>query len=49
VVEPTTKLSDSQKHDYNLVLEGASGAEHTIAVRVTDEYDNQAVAKVVVR
>jgi len=49
VVEPTTKLSDSQEHDYNLVLEGPSGAEHTIAVRVTDEYDNQAVAKAVVR
>jgi len=49
VVEPTTKLSDSQEHDYNLVLEGPTGAEHTIAVRVTDEYDNQGVAKVVVR
>ena len=49
VVEPTTKLSDSQEHDYNLVLERPSGTEQTIAVRVTDEYDNQAVAKVVVR
>jgi sugar lactone lactonase YvrE len=49
VVEPTTKLSDSQEHDYNLALEAPAGAEHTIAVRVSDEYDNQAVAKAVVR
>jgi hypothetical protein len=31
-----------------LVVEPATG-ERTIAVRVTDEYDNQAVAKLVVR
>jgi hypothetical protein len=48
VVEPTTRLSDSREHDYLLVLEQASG-ERTIAVRVTDAADNQAVGKVVIR
>lgn len=49
VVEPTTRISDSREHDYNLALERISQGEHTIAVRVTDEFDNQSVAKVVVR
>jgi hypothetical protein len=47
-VQPTTRLSDSREHDYELLLEAAPG-ERAIAVRVTDEYENQAVAKVVVR
>lgn len=47
VVEPTTRLSDSREHDYLLVLEQVPG-ERTIAVRVTDAADNQAVAKVVI-
>ena len=38
-----------QVADRRVTLRGPSGAEHTIAVRVTDEYDNQAVAKVLVR
>ncbi|MCS6954304.1 MAG: hypothetical protein RMK57_04640 [Bryobacterales bacterium] len=49
VAEPTTKLSDSRRHDYRLLVERASPGEQTVAVRVTDEYDNQAVEKVVVR
>jgi hypothetical protein len=48
VAEPVTKLSDSLELDYILTLPGAPG-EHTIAVRLTDDYDNQAVEKVVVR
>jgi len=32
-----------------MVLGGHPSRQQTIAVRVTDEYDNQAVAKVVVR
>jgi len=48
VVEPTTRLSDSREHDYLLVLEQVSG-ERTIAVRVTDAADNQAVAKIIVQ
>lgn len=48
-VEPTTRLSDSREHDYHLVLDRPTPGELTIAVRVTDEYENQAVAKLVVR
>ncbi len=49
VVEPTTKVSDSSEHEYELSLEGIPAGEHTIAVRVSDDYDNQAVAKAVVK
>jgi hypothetical protein len=49
VAEPTTKLSDSRQHEYRLLVERASPGEQTVAVRVADEYDNQAVEKVVVR
>jgi sugar lactone lactonase YvrE len=48
-VEPTTRLSDWREHDYRLRLERASPGEQTIAVRVTDEFQNQAVEKIVVR
>ena len=48
VVEPTTRLTDSQEHDYRVAIDAPQG-EATVAVRVTDEYDNQAVAKVVVK
>jgi hypothetical protein len=49
VVEPVTRLSDSNELEYSLVISKGAGAETTIAVRVTDEYDNQAVEKIVVR
>ncbi len=49
VVEPTTRLSDSLEHNYNLTIDAAAGVEQTLAVRVTDEFDNQAVEKIVVR
>lgn len=48
LIEPTTRLSDSREHHYVLVLEQAAG-ERAIAVRVTDEYENQAVAKIILR
>jgi hypothetical protein len=48
-VEPVTKLSDSKELDYLLVLDKLSPGEKTIAVRVTDEFDNLAVAKTVVK
>jgi hypothetical protein len=48
VAEPTTRLTDSQEHDYRFQVEGGAG-EATIAVRVSDAYDNQAVAKTVVK
>lgn len=49
VVEPVTHLSDSPEEEYRLVIDRASTEEQTIAVRVFDYYDNQAVAKTVVK
>jgi hypothetical protein len=48
-VDPVTVLTDSPEHDYVLVIENAKPGEHTLAVRVMDEFENQAVAKVVVK
>ncbi len=48
-VDPVTKLSDSREEDYEVMLPGPSGREQTVAVRVADEYENESVAKVVVR
>jgi hypothetical protein len=48
VAAPVTKLSDSPELDYALSLDAAPG-EHTIAVRVLDEYENLAAEKVVAR
>ena len=48
VAAPVGRLSDSLELDYSLSLDAAPG-EHTIAVRVEDEYDNQATGKIVVR
>jgi sugar lactone lactonase YvrE len=48
VVAPTTKLSDSMELDYMLSVDAAPG-EHTLAVRVQDDYDNLATDKTVVR
>jgi hypothetical protein len=49
LIEPTTRLSDSRAEDYDVAVAKPTGAEQTIAVRVTDEYDNQSVAKTVMR
>jgi sugar lactone lactonase YvrE len=46
---PTTKISDAPTHDYVLVLDNVAAGEHTVAVRVSDDYDNQSVAKTVIR
>lgn len=48
VVAPVGQLSDSMELDYAVAVDAAPG-EHTIAVRVTDDYDNAATAKVVAR
>ena len=49
VVDPITKLSDSRELDYELSLPDITTGEHTIAVRVQDEFENQSTEKVVVR
>jgi len=48
VAEPTTRLADSQEQDYRFQVDRGQG-EVTIAVRVKDEYDNEAAAKTVVK
>jgi hypothetical protein len=49
VVAPVGGLSDSLELDYKLVLENTTAGEHTIAVRIQDDYDNLATEKVVVK
>ena len=48
VASPVTRLSDSLELDYDLTIDAAQG-EHTIAVRVQDEFENLAADKVVVK
>ena len=48
LVEPANKLTDSPEEDYRLEVDRTPG-EQLIAVRVSDEFDNQAVDKVVVK
>jgi sugar lactone lactonase YvrE len=48
VVAPVSRLSDSPELDYDLTVDATPG-EHTIAVRVQDDYDNQSAEKVVVK
>ncbi len=47
-VAPVTRLSDSPQLDYELNVDAGSG-EHTVAVRVADDYDNVGTEKVVVK
>lgn len=47
VASPTGKLSDSPDLEYHLDLKDVAAGEHTVAVRVTDEYDNHATSKTV--
>jgi hypothetical protein len=49
VVAPVTRLTDAQDLDYSLTIENTGPGEHTIAVRVQDEYENQSTEKAVVR
>ncbi|MGC9950783.1 MAG: hypothetical protein ABSF64_30835 [Bryobacteraceae bacterium] len=49
LVAPVTGLSDSHELAYDLTLDHIAPGEHTLAVRVEDDYDNQAVDKAVVR
>ena len=47
LVEPLSKLSDALSLEYKLTLPNVSPGDHILAVRTTDEYDNQAVSKAV--
>jgi sugar lactone lactonase YvrE len=43
---PVGLLSDAPKESYQLELHGLATGEHTIAVRITDQYENATTAKV---
>jgi sugar lactone lactonase YvrE len=47
LVEPVTRLTDSQEEDYRVTIDRTP--ETTVAVRVADEYENQCVSKIVVK
>ena len=49
LVFPAGRLSDARQESYSLTLPGLAAGEHTIAVRLTDEFDNQSAAKTVFR
>jgi hypothetical protein len=48
IAAPVSRVSDSLELDYDLAIDAGPG-EHTIAVRVHDDYENQATDRVVVR
>ena len=48
-VDPLGRLSDSKAEDYDVTIPAPAGREHTIAVRVTDDDENQQVAKEVLK
>jgi hypothetical protein len=48
-VQPSSRLADSLELDYVLTVDRPGAGEVTIAIRVADEFDNQAVEKVTVR
>ena len=49
VVEPTTRLTDSQEHDYRITLANRPPGELTVAFRIEDASGNQSVAKTVLK
>jgi len=49
LIDPVSRLSDSPQEEYHLVIDRPSPGEQVIAVRVSDEFDNQAVDKIVVK
>jgi hypothetical protein len=49
LIDPVSRLSDSPEEEYHLLIDRPSSSEQVIAIRVNDEFDNQAVDKVVVK
>jgi sugar lactone lactonase YvrE len=49
LIDPVSRLSDSPEEQYQLLIDRPSLGEQVVAIRVTDEFDNQTVDKVVVR
>ncbi|HWR53334.1 MAG TPA: hypothetical protein VN428_19665, partial [Bryobacteraceae bacterium] len=46
---PVSGVSDSREEEYSITVERPAPGELTIAVRVTDEFDNRSVAKTVLK
>lgn len=49
LVDPVDRLSDAPEEEYHLVIDRPSAGEQVVAVRVTDQLDNQTVDKVVIK
>lgn len=49
LIDPTVRLADSKDLEFQIPLDRPAPGELTIAVRVTDEFDNQSVAKTTLR
>ncbi len=47
LVDPVSRLSDAQSLAYAVTIPNVKPGEHTIAVRVTDDYENTCVDKAV--
>ncbi len=45
LIFPVGRLSDSREEKYTVELKGLAAGEHTVAVRVLDEFENSTVAK----
>jgi hypothetical protein len=48
-IDPVSRLSDSPEEEYHLSIERSGSGEQVVAVRVSDEFENQAVDKIVVK
>lgn len=48
MADPVSRLSDAQTLAYSLTVRAVPSGEHTIAVRVTDDYDNTCVENTVI-
>jgi hypothetical protein len=46
IVPPEGGLSDSPAEQYSITLRGVAPGEHTVSVRVYDQFENEAAAKV---
>ena len=46
IVFPDGLLSDAPKESYQIALSGLSTGEHTVAVQISDHFENSAAAKV---
>ena len=49
LIDPTVRLADSKELEFQVALDKPAAGELTIAVRVSDEFDNQSVEKITIR